>query len=276
MSGADAPQRTGGHSGRLDVDKPTPGTRCGASAHWRVVPGRRGPRHPSRWPALCPRGRQVRISIACSRSAVQPPARRGSPAAARRRHRPFRAGAEFGSGDGGGGPPVQGRTDPGSADDEDQPGAHGRPGAGPGTSQTPSGGPGGARPPEHPRQPSERRRPVPMRPPAAPARPIGPLRAGPPRERGPRSDVHEYRKRPPPVNPDPDHDALLPSVWRGGLSACWQACQAPLIRTAPGWPKAIAKRRQDVFERLAAPRRAKDVGALDWADQWGTVPGQQK
>ena len=33
MSGADAPQRSGGHSGRLDVGKPTPGTRCGASAH---------------------------------------------------------------------------------------------------------------------------------------------------------------------------------------------------------------------------------------------------
>jgi hypothetical protein len=142
-------QRSGGHSCPLDVGKPTPGTPCRASAH--LARCTQAPRTPApvtlARPFCTADGTLAYRSRAVAVRWVQPPARRGSPAAARRRHRPFRAGAEFGSGDGGGGPPVQGRTDPGSADDEDQPGAHGRPGAGPGTSETPSGVRGGRQAP---------------------------------------------------------------------------------------------------------------------------------
>ncbi len=214
MSGADAPQRSGGHSGRLDVGKPKPGTPWGASAH--LARCNQAPRTPApvtlARPFCTAAGRLAYRSRAVAARWVQPPARRASPAAARRRHRPFRAGAEFGSGDGGGVRPSRAgptpaapmtRTSRGHMADLAQDRA-------PRRHQAAS--PGGAMPPEDAPQPSERRRPVPMRLPAAPARPIGPLRAGPPRERGPRSDVHEYRKRPPPVNPDPDHDALLPSL----------------------------------------------------------------
>ena len=104
MSGTDAPGRSGGDSGRCTQAPRIPAL---------VTLGR---------PFAPADGRLAYRSRAVAVRWVQPPARRGSPAAARRRHRPFRAGAEFGSGDGGGGPPVQGRADPGSAGDEDQPG----------------------------------------------------------------------------------------------------------------------------------------------------------